>query len=476
MADFCYFCKKKIGLFEKISSQRIEEQTVCGDCVDKAKRIARLYNRTISEYSLGDMGTLIKNAASFEAYLNGYEKIQREYEKKITPYKKLLEEDKNDLRETEKDREKSGKSWDKEIAEVEKERRKDLASAEYKSIVRDYERAQRSGDTVVMRTAKGLMDSAEKRYLESLSDIEQSRANDNAHFQEMLAWMKVDVDGDETIIDMLEDYCAVKKYVYQETEVPSEKLVLGHELERHEEENRGKAYIKWYLSKILKIEAAQLQDAEKNDLIFVRFGKKLLESNLENTFRNYYQNETNLERLDHELKFAIMIYQGEKELEKDPKYITKAKNDLDKIYELLEESETEKPKIDSEFQKKEEKLKTEFLELLKETATVQNDVQKLPDTQDENLIRNIRENQEISHEKPTSIENITKIMATAKNGSEGKKVCCGQCGKENKAGAKFCKFCGSPIAEEKARFCTECGNKIKPGKKFCSACGAKVED
>ena len=57
-----------------------------------------------------------------------------------------------------------------------------------------------------------------------------------------------------------------------------------------------------------------------------------------------------------------------------------------------------------------------------------------------------------------------------------KRVSCGYCGKENKAGAKFCKFCGTALIKEEVRFCTECGNKIKPGKKFCSACGAKVED
>lgn len=477
MADNCYFCKKKIGLFGKLSSQRVEEQILCGNCVEKVKRIARLYNRDFSEYSLRDMGTLIKNAASFEAYLNGYEKIQGEYEKKIAPYKKLLEEDKNDLKETEKDKEKWEKSYNEDRAEIEEERRKDLASAEYKSIERDYERAQRLRDTVVMQTTKGLMDSAQKRYLENISDIEQSRADGNDRTQEMLAWIKVDIESDERIITMLEDYCAVKQYVYRVTEVPSESLVLGHTLERYAEENLGKDYIKWYLSVILKIGDIQLRSIEKNDLIFAQFGKKLAESNVENTFKNYYQNEANIERLNHELKFAIMLYQAE-ESSRDcnPQYIEEHRQSIERISQYLKESEIEKPKIDSEFQKKGEKLKKEFSELVKQAASIQSDVQKLPDKQGENLIGNIGGNQEISQEKPTSIENTTKIMATAENGLEGKKVCCGQCGKENKAGAKFCKFCGSPLIEEKVRFCTECGNKIKLGKKFCSACGAKVED
>ena len=472
MADNCYFCKKKVGLFGKLSSQKVEERIVCGDCVEKVKRIARLYNRDFSEYSLKDIGTLIKNATSFEAYLNGYEKIQGEYAKKIAPYKKLLEEDKNDLEEIEKDQEKKEKEYKRDCEEAEKEWQAELASPDHRSIVQDYERAKKCGDIVVMQTTERLLASIKNNYLEYVAASKQTQDGYNARCQEMIDGVKVDINSDETIIDMLEDYCAIREYVYRETEVPSEKLVLGYELGRHEEENRGKAYIKWYLSKILKIDVAQLQDAEKNDLIFAQFGKKLIESNVENTFKNYYQNEANIERLTHELKFTKMLYPGEK----DPQYIAKYDHTIEKISQHLKESEIERPKIDGEFQKKEEKLKIEFSELMKQATAVQNDVQKLSDTQDESLIRNAGENQEIGQEKPTPIEYMTKIMATAENGSKGKKVCCGQCGKENKAGAKFCKFCGSSLIEEKVRFCTECGNKIKPGKKFCSACGAKVED
>ena len=90
-----------------------------------------------------------------------------------------------------------------------------------------------------MQTTKSLMDSDQKPYLENISDIEQLRADGNARTQEMLAWIKVDIESDERIITMLEDYCAVKQYVYRVTEVPSESLVLGHTLKRYAEENLG---------------------------------------------------------------------------------------------------------------------------------------------------------------------------------------------------------------------------------------------
>ena len=127
-------------------------------------------------------------------------------------------------------------------------------------------------------------------------------------------------------------------------------------MERYAEENLGKDYIKWYLSVILKIGDIQLRSIEKNDLIFAQFGKKLAESNVENTFKNYYQNEANIERLNHELKFAIMLYQAE-ESSRDcnPQYIEEHRQSIERISQYLKESEIEKPKIDSEFQKKEEK-------------------------------------------------------------------------------------------------------------------------
>ena len=51
MADFCYFCKKKIGFFDT-SSRTAFAQTVCGNCVNKVNRVATLYNREFSEFTV----------------------------------------------------------------------------------------------------------------------------------------------------------------------------------------------------------------------------------------------------------------------------------------------------------------------------------------------------------------------------------------------------------------------------------------
>lgn len=57
---------------------------------------------------------------------------------------------------------------------------------------------------------------------------------------------------------------------------------------------------------------------------------------------------------------------------------------------------------------------------------------------------------------------------------------CPKCGKELKAGAKFCGGCGAKVEAaaapvEDAVKCPKCGASLKPGKKFCGACGAKIE-
>ena len=302
--------------------------------------------------------------------------------------------------------------------------------------------------------------------------MKKAEESNNDKLQEMIEWITIDIDNDKRLINMLETYCAVKQYVYRVTEVPSESLVLGHTLERQEKENLGKSHIKWYLSKILGINDIQLEGAESSDLILARFGKKLVESNVEDTFKNYYQNNTNIEVMKHQLNFSIMLYQGAE----DPQDISKYQHDIEKLNQELKGCETKKTKIDNEFQIKEAELKAEFLELKERMISAQKVVRESPDKQEESLIGNIAEVQTVNQEKEAPIKDTAQITAAVESYSQEKKISCGHCGKENKVGAKFCKFCGYQLVEEKVRFCTECGNKIKPGKKFCSACGAKVED
>jgi len=55
---------------------------------------------------------------------------------------------------------------------------------------------------------------------------------------------------------------------------------------------------------------------------------------------------------------------------------------------------------------------------------------------------------------------------------------CRQCGADNKAGARFCRNCGGPLAAlapaapAEAGKCPRCGLPVGPGKKFCPVCGA----
>lgn len=100
MADFCYFCKKKIGFFDT-SSRTAFAQTVCGNCVNKVNRVAILYNREFSEYtlySLEDAGKILEKAPSFEMYISRYLKIRAEYEPQIQHYQELAEKREKDTK------------------------------------------------------------------------------------------------------------------------------------------------------------------------------------------------------------------------------------------------------------------------------------------------------------------------------------------------------------------------------------------
>ena len=95
-------------------------------------------------------------------------------------------------------------------------------------------KARRRGDSVAMRTTKSLLDDIQNHREEEFLAMKKARRVIMINIQEMIEWIKIDIDNDERIINMLETYCAVKQYVYRVTEVPSESLVLGHTLERQE--------------------------------------------------------------------------------------------------------------------------------------------------------------------------------------------------------------------------------------------------
>jgi hypothetical protein len=47
-------------------------------------------------------------------------------------------------------------------------------------------------------------------------------------------------------------------------------------------------------------------------------------------------------------------------------------------------------------------------------------------------------------------------------------VICPACAAENRAGAKFCSECGTPLAQP----CSSCGSPYAVGQRFCDECGA----
>jgi Double zinc ribbon/Adenylate and Guanylate cyclase catalytic domain len=49
---------------------------------------------------------------------------------------------------------------------------------------------------------------------------------------------------------------------------------------------------------------------------------------------------------------------------------------------------------------------------------------------------------------------------------------CSKCGRDNRAGRKFCTSCGTPLVAA----CPKCGAPIQPDESFCGECGAALGD
>lgn len=216
MADFCYFCKKKIGFFDT-SSRTAFAQTVCGNCVNKVNRVAILYNREFSEYtlySLEDAGKILEKAPSFEMYISRYLKIRAEYEPQIQHYQELAEKEKKTLKEIEKGMDDDRREYEAELKECEKEWKAERASSDYKNELKEYEKARRRGDEVAARTLKRLMDAVDDNYR---AEVEKKQNSYNRFQREPLElceeWKSI-VKCYEAIVNRLRNYQAVKEYDY----------------------------------------------------------------------------------------------------------------------------------------------------------------------------------------------------------------------------------------------------------------------
>src|ERR1700731_707704 len=53
----------------------------------------------------------------------------------------------------------------------------------------------------------------------------------------------------------------------------------------------------------------------------------------------------------------------------------------------------------------------------------------------------------------------------------GSSVACPQCGADNRPGSRFCKGCGTRLAQA----CAACGSPLDAAARFCDQCGAPAE-
>ena len=270
----------------------------------------------------------------------------------------------------------------------------------------------------------------------------------------------------EAIVNRLRNYQAVKEYVFRVTEVPSEKLVLGHEIERRsEEKSEGREYILLYLKKILKVDESRLQEAANNDVILAEFGKSWINSGVEKLLIKERLNEGSIERLQHAIESHKILLSTVS----DPDILRRAEDAMDESEKTLDECMKTRGDLDKEFNRKDLELKAAFNRL------TEPDTRKLAsenNTNSANIVKATTTKQSNNSQTVT----IAQPAAVKPSEKQEKGVTCGNCGKENKDGAKFCRYCGTPLIANSIRFCTECGHKIRPGGKFCPACGTKVED
>lgn len=224
-------------------------------------------------------------------------------------------------------------------------------------------------------------------------------------------------------------------------------------------------YILLYLKKILKVDESRLQEAANNDVILAEFGKSWINSGVEKLLIKERLNEGSIERLQHAIKSHKILLSTVS----DPDILRRAEDAMDESEKTLDECMKTRCDLDKEFNRKDLELKAAFNRL------TEPDTRKLAsenNTNSANIVKATATKQSNNSQTVT----IAQPAAVKPSEKQEKGVACGNRGKENKDGAKFCRYCGTPLVAKSIRFCTECGHKIRPGGKFCPACGTKVED
>jgi len=205
--------------------------------------------------------------------------------------------------------------------------------------------------------------------------------------------------------------------------------------------------------------------AANNDVILAEFGKSWINSGVEKLLIKERLNEGSIERLQHAIESHKILLSTVS----DPDILRRAEDAMDESEKTLDECMKTRGDLDKEFNRKDLELKAAFNRL------TEPDTRKLAsenNTNSANIVKATTTKQSNNSQTVT----IAQPAAVKPSEKQEKGVTCGNCGKENKDGAKFCRYCGTPLVAKSIRFCTECGHKIRPGGKFCPACGTKVED
>ncbi len=498
MADYCALCNKKIGMIGSLSKIKRDNDVICGQCYERIKYVLAPFGEPVDSYGSPQLHFIYGHLDEATKYADKYNELLNKYEKEIRELKKKEDEKNREITILRQDIEKAKKEFEEDIRKINVEYGRDESGKKVKfnsddyELQRDYKKAQKRGDYTVMENINKLWQSEEDAYQGTLSNY-KSTYDENVNGTNML--LEHATEEKEFIkkqIFLLHTYGQCEAFSYKQLQVPSFSEIFdmmpygyGHC------ENDYKAMTCIFVltigglrdgpfSTVDEVEDLHKsgQDGEGRYPNLERPGDADLSAKIWHSYISVIQDahirlleaEYGVLAISNSLEFQQYLLEmgstSEKEFEKS--LAIKEKDERG-----LQQNERIRANREIVFNERFDQFEAWVNDFIADQDEADEKVKQEAEERERKDARE-RELREAEQSVTTETERKADAGAKKKKADATVGILCPNCGNQNPSRAKFCKYCGASVVQE--RYCTECGNKLRPGKKFCSRCGTKVEE
>lgn len=360
MAEYCYLCRKRIGIWGRTAGGRLEGHALCGTCIGEINGLAILYGKGYTDYTLEQTAVMFARREELKPLATEYAGMQKRYQEQKARIKQEIADKQHEIQhveETVSDGELANKLEILRAARVLRTKKESFGN---RRMQKRYEKAQRRGDDRTVKHLEERLNADERAFHETVDSVTKRVENLKKSGRELIASAETKIAGLEELFRMMERFHEVREFIYRTLYIPDEKEVPGMEngMEHGRMEHRVLPCAVELLEELLGEEDEALQALEQDDHLLAQAAELVLDS-LESVLYEKTQVHTSIEERKHLIVWnEITLDSG---AEKDQKTI---KSD----HEALQNAQNELEQLDREYGENIDHVRSELWMLLRKTT------------------------------------------------------------------------------------------------------------